>query len=261
LYAHFEQKGAAMNGRTLGLLVVGMMTISLSAHAQFVTTSAWTAGDGLITEDTATGLEWMNLVVTQNTSVNALLAGYGGLEADGFHVATTAQVNTLFSDAGLTFSVNATITPSAANVAPGNLFISSLGCTFCALSRTSNYDTTEALFQSPGEIGQAVVGVEATNGSIPDPPANPAALGYAGYSTSINQLHYNAYSSPQDGIFLVREIPATNALLPGVDPNPAPPELLNGGVPEIDLTSAASGLTLLLGGLVVLRGRRERNAV
>jgi LPXTG-motif cell wall-anchored protein len=42
---------------------------------------------------------------------------------------------------------------------------------------------------------------------------------------------------------------------------PAAPSIPNGNVkaPEIDPASAMAGLTLLAGGLVVLRGRREKN--
>jgi hypothetical protein len=248
-----------MNTITKWMLGVTLIAGPMVSNAQFVTTSAWAAGDGLITEDTKSGLEWMNLVVTMGTSVNALLGGYGGLAADGFQIATAAQVGALFNDAGLAYSTGSSNTPLAANVVPAAQVISLLGCTLCALAGTSNYGVTEGLIQTPGEVGQVVVGVEAANGDIPD-TVTPAALGYAGISTSINTLNYNAYSAAQDGIFLVREIPSTGKLLPGVDPNPAPTESYYSGIaPEIDPASFASGLTLLMGGLAVLRGRKQKN--
>src|SRR5262245_53925791 len=60
-------------------------------------------GDQLLTFDTATRLEWLNLTVTANHSYLEVLAGFGGfIGTFGFQYATSAQVATLYTHAGVT---------------------------------------------------------------------------------------------------------------------------------------------------------------
>jgi uncharacterized protein YjbI with pentapeptide repeats len=67
-------------------------------------------GDGQITFDSATGLDWLNLTVTANMSVTDVTAGLGpGGAFEGFRYATAAEVEQLFANAGLTgFGTEAT---------------------------------------------------------------------------------------------------------------------------------------------------------
>jgi hypothetical protein len=59
-------------------------------------------GDQLLTLDTATGLEWLNLTVTANHSYLDVLAGFGGfLGVFGFRYATSTEVGTLYIHAGI----------------------------------------------------------------------------------------------------------------------------------------------------------------
>lgn len=59
-------------------------------------------GDQLLTYDSATNLEWLNLTVTANHSYLEILAGFGGfIGSFGFQYATQSQVSTLFQHAGV----------------------------------------------------------------------------------------------------------------------------------------------------------------
>ena len=51
------------------------------------------SGDQLITYDTETNLQWLNLTATANRSRNEVLAGFGGFTTTyGFRYATGAEV-------------------------------------------------------------------------------------------------------------------------------------------------------------------------
>jgi len=60
-------------------------------------------GDQLLTFDSSTGLEWLNLTVTANRSYIEVLSGFGGfIGAFGFQYATPNQVGKLYKHAGVT---------------------------------------------------------------------------------------------------------------------------------------------------------------
>ncbi|GKS58526.1 hypothetical protein YTPLAS18_20530 [Nitrospira sp.] len=60
------------------------------------------SGDQLITYDTDTNFQWLNLTATANRSVNEVLAGFGGFTTTyGFRYATGAEVGELFRHAGI----------------------------------------------------------------------------------------------------------------------------------------------------------------
>lgn len=59
-------------------------------------------GDQLLTLDTVTGLEWLNLTVTANHSYLDVLAGFGGfIGVFGFRYATSTEIGTLYINAGI----------------------------------------------------------------------------------------------------------------------------------------------------------------
>ena len=61
------------------------------------------SGDGLLTLDTDTNLEWLGLTATANRSVNEVLGGFGGFATThGFRYATGADLGTLYAHAGIT---------------------------------------------------------------------------------------------------------------------------------------------------------------
>lgn len=73
------------------------------------------SGDQLLTLDTDSSLEWLNLTVTVNRSANEVLGGFGGLTTThGFRYATGADLGTLYTHAGITKGLSEpAFTPSA----------------------------------------------------------------------------------------------------------------------------------------------------
>ena len=77
------------------LLVAGMFAASIlgsEANSAIVEADWQAVNDGLLTEDTSTGLKWLDLTETANMSFNdvSALLGAGGT-FDGFRYATSAE--------------------------------------------------------------------------------------------------------------------------------------------------------------------------
>lgn len=89
-----------------------------TARAELIPIDLISAGDQLITRDTATGLDWLDLTATLNLSVQELRGGAGSWLASGFHFASSEQVRALFlnSDPG-NVEINTGLNPTS----PGNL--------------------------------------------------------------------------------------------------------------------------------------------
>lgn len=83
-------------------LAVGMAALLAGgmAHAALVKKDLFAPGDGLVTLDTATNLEWLDLTATQGLSVDAVLGGAGGWVNDGFKYADFGLVGQMLNDAG-----------------------------------------------------------------------------------------------------------------------------------------------------------------
>ena len=85
------------------LIVAIALSLSCSAHAAVVSVDWKTAGDGLITRDTVTGLEWLDLTETNGMTfddVSTLLVGGG--ELSGWRYASTGETIALW----LNFSID-----------------------------------------------------------------------------------------------------------------------------------------------------------
>ncbi len=84
---------------------------------------------GLTTQDTVTGLEWLDMSQSVNVSAASIIAGTdpGGLAAQGWQLASLGEINTLFLDAGMIAPFDGTISP--ANFAGADLLIDLLGST------------------------------------------------------------------------------------------------------------------------------------
>ena len=67
------------------------------------------AGDGLLTLDSATGLEWLDLTSTKNISPTAILGDAGGWIGLGFGLATSAQVSALFLNSAVGVTLTTTL--------------------------------------------------------------------------------------------------------------------------------------------------------
>ncbi|MEC5217149.1 hypothetical protein RCH09_002106 [Actimicrobium sp. GrIS 1.19] len=60
------------------------------------------SGDGLLTVDSTTNLQWLDIPATQGLSVDQVLGGSGGWAGRGFRYATFDEIKGFLVDAGLT---------------------------------------------------------------------------------------------------------------------------------------------------------------
>src|SRR5262245_27771125 len=75
-------------------------------------------GPGTITRDTVGGLDWLDVTLTKNRSVDDITAQLGlGGEFEGFRYATTAEIAALWTEAGITSITNQPIQPADWTVA------------------------------------------------------------------------------------------------------------------------------------------------
>jgi hypothetical protein len=75
-----------------------LLVVALSASSA----NAALIDQGDITVDTGTGLKWLDLTETLDLSIQDIRDGFGGFLDDGWSVATSSQVDQLFSNAGAT---------------------------------------------------------------------------------------------------------------------------------------------------------------
>jgi hypothetical protein len=85
------------------LLATACLSLTLvagTAHASLISMNDAFYGAGSITRDVLTGFDWLDLTLSTNDSVNDILGGAGGFLAHGFHLATIAQVESMFTSGG-----------------------------------------------------------------------------------------------------------------------------------------------------------------
>jgi len=109
-------------------LIIGSLLLILSAQANAILLSVdfISSGDGLLTRDTDTGLEWLDLTATSNASINDVLNGYGDFISSGFRYASIDELTTLYTNAEI---VNLTGSFVPANWQGANQLISLMGMT------------------------------------------------------------------------------------------------------------------------------------
>lgn len=112
----------------LYLLTVASFLLGSSANALLVEADLYAPGDALLTRDTRTGLEWLDLTQTRGLSVNAANASALAKE-QGFRVANVYEVDALYETALLTtprfgdeFIANGALYSIADVFDPGNTF-------------------------------------------------------------------------------------------------------------------------------------------
>jgi len=87
------------------LLIVSTLILSANANSAIISTDWHTAGDNLITRDTASGLDWIDLTETNGQSYNFVSGelGIGGLY-EGYRYATDDEVISLWSNFNINLS-------------------------------------------------------------------------------------------------------------------------------------------------------------
>jgi hypothetical protein len=82
-------------------IAIGLVIFcNTSAHAEFVSIDLLAPGDGLVTHDTVTGLDWLDLTFTIGVDPQEIWDGALGLADDGWRHATTAEVCDLLGALG-----------------------------------------------------------------------------------------------------------------------------------------------------------------
>ena len=88
--------------------VTTALVLSTSVNAAIISTDWKASGDNLITHDTVSGLNWLDLTEANNLSYDAVVAQLGAGEMyDGFRVATSAEVVKLWANFGVNLSAGA----------------------------------------------------------------------------------------------------------------------------------------------------------
>jgi hypothetical protein len=105
------------------LLILYALAFSLivnsNARADILSVDDPVFGIGSITRDTDTGMDWLDLTITQNRSFNDIASQFGvGGQFEGFRHATSTEVFQFFTNAGIPFIVTTPFTtfPSTSNV-------------------------------------------------------------------------------------------------------------------------------------------------
>jgi len=69
-----------------------LLLLTVTARADLVEIDLYTAGDGLVTRDTSSGLDWLDLGLTTGRSYNEVLAEFGsGGDFEGWRYATVLE--------------------------------------------------------------------------------------------------------------------------------------------------------------------------
>jgi len=199
-------------------VLVSLLCLSAPGHAQLLELDFAVPGDGLVTRDTVNNLDWVDLTVTNGWSVDdALASGY--VTFFGYHVATAAEVDSLFETAGLSasrFTITQTAEESVAHFSgiPPSPIVPPTVLTSEALS---TFQTLGPLLGYTAQFSGFGIVTESINGYFSDDPS----IDWVGlsdnrrYSTprgSIWTLKYtvdapavdSATSTTNTGVFLVR---------------------------------------------------------
>ncbi len=111
-------------------MVLGLLAGVLSAPpalAALIEVDLLVASDALVTRDTASGLDWLDLTATLGLSTTDALAA-AVVSGNGFSLATEAQVIALFANAG--FGISAPL--NVPDYGPASELLAKMGCTSCA---------------------------------------------------------------------------------------------------------------------------------
>lgn len=115
--------------RRIVLFVAALALSAGTANATLISADLYASGDGLLTRDTSTALEWLDLTATVGQSRSAVLGG--SFVGQGFRYATQADVLQLWIDAGASGPFNNQFGSNyqVGNFVAANLLINLMGCT------------------------------------------------------------------------------------------------------------------------------------
>ena len=191
------------------LVLVFCFSMCGTANATLLSVDLNTAGDGLLTLDTNTNIEWLDLTLTQGQSYNSILANFGGYVGQGFRHAIEAELCGLFGALGdqvLGCANNQTnIFSTSILQSSATELVSKLGDTFVGFSSSSVtcgiYDG--GLIQG-NRVGLAGIEAGSNAGCVTGFPAPPSVATLDNWITTggTNSLvgHYlvrNAINAPE----------------------------------------------------------------
>ncbi|MCV2366461.1 PEP-CTERM sorting domain-containing protein, partial [Paucibacter sp. DJ1R-11] len=114
------------------VMAAALVCINCTASAAFVDQDLTAIGDGLLTLDTSTQLQWLDITATSGLTFRAIELGAGGWASRGFRAATRPELEQLFSSVGIVVGP-----PRTRSNAPGVLtLMEHLGCNLCYLGST-----------------------------------------------------------------------------------------------------------------------------
>jgi hypothetical protein len=202
------------------------------SHAVIIQHDLLTNGDGLLTYDSSTGLEWLDLTQTKGKSydwVNENLIGTGD-PLEGFKYASPTMVSTLFEDASVQIGI---LNATSGNFGPVATLLDLVGVT-CSITTHPTIDRTTIENMSWGlsfykqVIDNSIIGLPPTiiylyvpsllltHYSMVNDPLGPGPS-YNGLAYIQDPDFPNVdenFSDPFMGHWLVREYTPTNGQVP-----------------------------------------------
>jgi len=103
------------------IIIMAAMAWSSVASAALTGVDLLSSGDQLLTRDTSTGLDWLDLTATINVAPEDILNGSGGWRGMGFRYATISEVSQLFLDTAPGTFINNVYPNALYTVTPINL--------------------------------------------------------------------------------------------------------------------------------------------
>ncbi|VAW60984.1 hypothetical protein MNBD_GAMMA11-998 [hydrothermal vent metagenome] len=185
---------------TKHLTILFLLVLSSPLHAALVSSDYLTPGDNLITRDTVTGLEWLDLTVTQGLSPDAVQSN-PVFSAQGFRYALTSDVSTLFQNAGITITSN---DPVSGQINEVTALINLLGATTVLPDGRLISEGYYHPFVTP-DGGLKGDWVYKTELSLLDDTLYFAAI-------TRGEASLQSYANPQFGNLLVRPVPLPAAI-------------------------------------------------
>jgi hypothetical protein len=86
---------------TILSVLVFVLVISKFTEGALIKKDLYNPGDELLIQDTETGLEWMNMSLTDGLTASQIRSDYGGYLSAGFRLATATEVTAVMESGGL----------------------------------------------------------------------------------------------------------------------------------------------------------------